>query len=1261
MPLKLLRAVQALLATLLVLLALYVSLGRELAPELARYHLEIEQAASQALGKPVRVGKIQGAWQGLAPLLVLEDISLGDQASALHLAQLKVVPALWRSIWSGRPQLAAIEISGLALELREQADGRWQVQGMESPAHGASADWPQLFTALLAVPQINLVDSRLLLEPLKQKPLSFTYLNASLALSPSEQRLDLRLVLPDGQPLAAQLTTAVDLNQPLNSPAKLYLSAPSSDWAQWLPDQLLTQWHLAEFKAGGELWLNWQNAKPQQAALRLNIAKLRGGLTQVPEQTIEDLSLLAQFELGEQGYRFILNDLALNLDNQRFGPVSLGVRHERENSEHQARWQILADRLDLAPLAQLAEHWLPLPELGREVLSTLNPRGVLRQVNAQWRPQAAFEQRLSYSAALEDVAVDAWHSAPSGSGISGRVSGDLLGGELALASRDFTLHFPHLFPKPWAYQQANARVGWRINAESVTIYSPVLRLQGDEGAVSGDFLARVMLDHQAESYMDLRVGLRNGQAAFAKKYLPTQMSSLSPALGQWLNSAIVKAQIKQGYFQYQGALNKPDEPAAHVFNLYFDVADATLDYQAGWPALQQGQGEVWVDNTGVQVRLDSGQVSNTQVRWAKAKVPHAASGEVPTLALAAELTGGLQDGLAIVQKSPLPVAELAQWRAQGPLSAALNLTIPLGQGRAPGGQVDWHTEQASLNMPELNLALSNLSGAFRFDLAKGLSAESLKVQVLNHEVRGQIFAEGQAGQLRSRIQLQGRAPLAPVAKWLNAPSNLPLSGSLAYQLQINLEGSDSLLRIDSSLEGLAIDLPAPFGKLARTRRPTEWRMTLAGAQRRYQLSQSNLFDLRIQAAPGALLAGRGELRLGEGQAKLPVTDSWRLRGYLPDLDLEAWRTSLNKLGVSQGVAGWQPNVALRIGRVHGYGLAEDDLYLEVNRGAGGWNLSLDGSRLKGTLGKPDDPRAPWVVRLERLNLPQESSDAEQPAQDPLQGLDPHLIPALDVEINQLKRGDRTLGRWAFKALPQADGVLFDELSLGLPGMLLAGQLRWQGDAQRSQSSYQGRAGGSDLNQVLSGFGFAPSLSSSEFHFDLAGNWPGSPAFFSLKRYSGSLDLSLKHGQLQEVEGGAQALRVFGLLNMQSIRRRLRLDFSDLLSKGLAYDRLKGRLQGQSGVFVTQKPLRLEGPSSDLSLEGTLDMARDRIDAKLAVTLPVSNNLALAALMVGAPAVGGALLVFDQLLGDQVAKVASVRYHVNGPWEDPKITFLKPNP
>jgi uncharacterized protein YhdP len=71
------------------------------------------------------------------------------------------------------------------------------------------------------------------------------------------------------------------------------------------------------------------------------------------------------------------------------------------------------------------------------------------------------------------------------------------------------------------------------------------------------------------------------------------------------------------------------------------------------------------------------------------------------------------------------------------------------------------------------------------------------------------------------------------------------------------------------------------------------------------------------------------------------------------------------------------------------------------------------------------------------------------------------------------------------------------------------------------------------------------------------------------------------------------------------------------------------------------------------------MVADRVDANLLVTLPISTNLPIAALLVGAPAIGGALFLVDKLLGDRVSRLASVQYRVEGPWKEPKISFDKP--
>ncbi|MDT4840777.1 TIGR02099: family protein [compost metagenome] len=388
-----------------------------------------------------------------------------------------------------------------------------------------------------------------------------------------------------------------------------------------------------------------------------------------------------------------------------------------------------------------------------------------------------------------------------------------------------------------------------------------------------------------------------------------------------------------------------------------------------------------------------------------------------------------------------------------------------------------------------------------------------------------------------------------------------------------------------------------------------------------------------------------------------------MRGQVAELDWSAWQAALKPYAsVPRDDAQQLFNDAqLKIGRFSGFGSTLDNLSVQLKRASAAWALSLDSQLLKGRVDLPDAASAPIAVNLDYLRLPaaEPKGAVVEDKPDALASVDPRQIPALDVRIAQVMQGTQPLGGWSLKARPNATGVLFNDLNLDLKGLQVTGSAGWQGTPGASGSWYKGRLQGKDLADVLLAWGFAPTASSESFYLDIDGRWPGSPAWISLKRFSGRMDASLRKGQFSEVQGSASALRVFGLLNFNSIGRRLRLDFSDLFGRGLSYDRVKGLLVATDGVFVTREPITLTGPSSNLELNGTLDMADQMINAKLLVTLPVSNNLPLAALIVGAPAIGGALFVVDKLLGDRVARFASVQYDVKGALQSPNITFDKP--
>lgn len=1247
-------------ALVLVLTALYVSVGRQLVPMVAEYRGEVEAKARAALDMPLSIGSLEGRWHGFAPELLAHDVMVGEGANALRLDHVRAVPDIWASLMAREVRIALLELNGLQLSLKEDKDGHWALQGLPVK-DDKPFDPEEVLTQIQAVSQLSLLDSQITFQPYEQAPSTFTYVSFSLRTGSIRQRLDARLTLPDGQPVALNLRSRVQAKNWRDGEADVYLSLPQSDWARWLPTSLTRQWKVSTLKAGGEFWLTWGKGTLQSAVARVNAPLLKGAYADRKATKIDNLALNAWFQRSNDGFSLSFDSLAMNLGDKRW-ESRIQLKQQAATPEAEERWHVQADRLDLAPITPILDSLVPLPDTLMTVLDSLKVTGGLRNVLLDYQPQAVGDKRFSFAANLDKVGFSAYHGAPAAGNVSGSISGDLGQGELRLATDDFMLHLYPIFTKPWHYRKANARLTWKLDEQGFTLIAPYIQVLGDEGKIASDFLIRLHFDHTQEDYMDLRVGLVEGDGRYTGKYLP---AVLGPALDEWLRTAILGGAVDQGFFQYQGSLSRDATAAARNISLFFKVHDATLAFQPGWPQLTGIDGDVFVENSGVRIKASKGQLLDTQVSNVLVNIPHVPAGKTSHLLVDGDFAGGLGDGLKILQDAPIGTADtFAGWEGDGSLQGKLKLDIPLAKGEVPKIAVDFNTDAARLKLSNPPLELTQLKGAFRFDNAKGLSGSGIRAQAFERPITAQIYAEGSPGALTTRVVANGQVALKRLTDWLGDTQPLPVSGELPYQVQVTLGGADSQLRVNSNLKGLAVDLPAPFGKPADDVRESEFRMTLQGAERRYWAAYDGLANLAFAAPGGNIAEGRGELFLGQGDAVLSDAKGLRVRGVLSELDIGPWKTIVERYaGNDPGGSAKQilHSMNLQVGKMSALGTTLDKVDVQLNRKDTGWSLAVDSSLLKGTANLPDAKGAPIGIDLLYVRLPAPDANAAvvENAPDPLADVDPRQIPAMDIKVVQLFQGDQLVGAWSLKTRPSATGVRLSDLSLGLKGMLLQGDGSWEGTPGLTRSWYKGHVGGKNIADVLKAWGFAPTVTSDTFELDADGRWPGSPAWLGVKRYSGSLDATLRSGQFVEAEGGAQALRVFGLLNFNSIGRRLRLDFSDLLGKGLSYDQVKGLLVSSDGVYVTRTPITLTGPSSNLELNGTLDMVNDRVDAKLLVTLPVTNNLPIAALIVGAPAIGGALFLVDKLFGDRVARFASVQYRVEGPWKEPKITFDKP--
>ena len=148
-------------------------------------------------------------------------------------------------------------------------------------------------------------------------------------------------------------------------------------------------------------------------------------------------------------------------------------------------------------------------------------------------------------------------------------------------------------------------------------------------------------------------------------------------------------------------------------------------------------------------------------------------------------------------------------------------------------------------------------------------------------------------------------------------------------------------------------------------------------------------------------------------------------------------------------------------------------------------------------------------------------------------------------------------------------------------------------------------------------------------------------------------MRLRDGQL--AADGAGALKAFGILNFNSISRRLRLDFSDLYQSGIAFDVYKGKGEIVNGQLTLTEPLLVDGPGGKFRMSGTTSLIDRDMDMQLAVTFPITGTLPVVAVLAGfAPPVAAAIYVSEKLVGDELEQFTSASYTVKGTWEEPEL-------
>ena len=234
------------------------------------------------------------------------------------------------------------------------------------------------------------------------------------------------------------------------------------------------------------------------------------------------------------------------------------------------------------------------------------------------------------------------------------------------------------------------------------------------------------------------------------------------------------------------------------------------------------------------------------------------------------------------------------------------------------------------------------------------------------------------------------------------------------------------------------------------------------------------------------------------------------------------------------------------------------------------------------------------------------------------------------------------------------GLIATKISTSDASFKIDGTGRWlteDADPLGSHSFVSATLTSTDVEQTMSRLGYTPGIDSKEMSMSFDLDWSGSPRPDFFEVLDGEVQVRLGNGQLKEIEPGAG--RVFGLMSIVALPRRLSLDFRDVFSKGFGFDEIAGTFIIEDGITYTCD-LSLDGPAADIGILGAADIANRTYEQTAIVSANVGNTLPIVGAVVAGPQVMAALLIFSQIFKKPLQEVGEVYYAIDGSWDEPSV-------
>lgn len=1285
----------AALALYFAFIALVLALRYSVLPNIEHYRGDIEGIASRSLGQTVSIGRIEASWDGIHPDLTLSDVRIADAEGRPALAFSRIETILsWWSVPTLQLRLRLLAIDEPTLNLRRAADGRIFVAGIPLKQQDSDSDvsgW------VLAQQHIRIRGATLVWEDeLRQAPaLVLEDVNFSLDNSGHHHRFGLSALPPEA--LAARIDLRGDFRgRDLDTLAawkgQLFAEINYTDlavWKQWVDYPLA----LPQGRGALRAWVDFADGAPRGLTADLALQDVRLRLSpKLPTLALESMQGRLSAKLSERGWQIggraiELATLASTAGDGapgegalaaqapapiRIAPTDFAVDWNPEADGKQVRGSATASALDLDALAALAAY-LPLDAQTRQLLADFAPQGRFADLRASWRGDAEALQSYALKARFDDLALKANGYFPGFSGLSGTVDTSEQGGSATLRSDKATLDLPSVFPEAAiALDTLNAQAKWKIAKGVLDAELTRVEFAGPDAA--GSAQGRYRHSGEGPGTIDLSAALTRADGRAVWRYMPHAVNANAR---HWLRDALLAGTSNEAKLVLKGDLaHFPFVDKQHgQFLVTAKAQGVTLDYATGWPKITGIDGDLRFEGAGMVVDAQRGALLGAQLSHTRAEIADF-DADVSVLTVKGRAEGPTAEFLKFIEQSPVGTRIdhfTEDMRASGNGRLDLDLSIPLDLALIGNSRVDgiYRFQNNEVTVDPGLPPLKQVNGTLQF------TAATLSIPEITATLFGGPLRIKGASQQDGKVLITANGTLS--VEQMRKQSDLPLldhlSGSTAYRGEVRVLKRSADLVIESSLLGLASSLPGTFNKNATTNLPLRFEKTslpgkraagASGANAANAASATNEVRDQLRASIGdavqmqlirrkgdaGFVPERGAIAIGR---PLELPESGVTLGVsAPRIDLDFWRRALNSPSAATAApadstvsAPLFNTINLKAKELILLGRRFTDVDLDVAANGSVWQIGLASREAGGDLRWDGAGRGKLSAHFKHLLL--DPSDAMS-GQSSGEAIDE--LPALDIVADDFSIGARRFGRLEVQARNEARVWRLDKVLLSNPyGTLTASGLWRFAGSKRTQLNF--RLDSSDAGKLLDRLGYAGAVRGASAQLSGKVGWNAPPTELDYATLSGEMKVEVGKGQFVKLDPGAGKL--LGLISLQSLPRRITLDFRDVFSEGFAFDSITGQLALQNGMMRTDR-LQIDGPAARVVMRGETDLQHETQRLTVKVQPELGGTAALGVALLN-PVAGVAALLAHKILQNPLNQIFGFDYLVTGSWSDPKVEKL----